>query len=96
MSFHSRAGYFPVRSGGKTHIQTTHLATGTFPMSHSLLVHGLGIWRHALVLLDHRDYLVYYSLDLRKVISVPPGFLMTYQEKQVHRETLVLTYVFLD
>lgn len=65
-------------------------------MSHSLLVHGLGVWRDALFLSVHRDYLVYYSLDLLKVVSVPPGFLMTYREKQVHRATLVLSYVFLD
>lgn len=64
-------------------------------MSHSLLVHGLGIWRDALFLSDHGDYLVCYSLDLLKVISVPPGFLVTYQEKQVHSEMSVHSSVLL-
>lgn len=59
--------------GEKTQIQTTHIPSGTFPVIHSLLVHGLGIWRGAVFFSDHRGHLVYYSIDLLKAINVPPG-----------------------
>lgn len=69
MSFHSRTDYLVE---GRHKFRRLTLSTAAFPVSRSLSVHGLGIWRGALFHSDHRGYLVYYNLDLLKGINALP------------------------